>query len=428
MNAEFGTNYLVTHAVPRDPIYSLAAFQHAFANGFRAVTGRTGHNMLDYSIPLLPLIIHPIGNSLAPSVLPPGDTSGTLDGGRILADHSYLANQALWDEWFLSGISPDNATARPQRQVAADFLNGGASLPVARYRPAADPSESADLLSLWFGDGNPTATAHLLTAVALRVDGLFNVNSTSVEAWKAVLGALREQPVVTRDGGGSESITSNETGTTPVAGMITSENLIAPGEGNVDVKEPGQWVGRRTLSDEPINSLSEALVREIRKRGPFLSLADFINRRPGSDPELSASGAVQSALDSPQAGINNAYNQGDRAVPSEVAARFPFPEAEAGAAAYGASGIIKQADILTPIAPILAVRSDSFLIRAYGESFVNGRVAASAWCEAVVERQPMFISPENTSTSTAEKLNDTNRRFGRRFEVISFRWLNPKEI
>ena len=430
MNAEFGTNYLVTHAVPREPIHSLAAFQNAFANGYQALPGRTGHNMLDYSIPLLPLISHPIGNSLAPSVLSPSDTIGALDGGRMLADHSFLANRELWDDWFLSSISPDISTPRPQRQVASDFLKGTSPLPNARFRPALSPAESDRLLALWFSDADPTSDAHLLTAAALRVDGLFNVNSTSVEAWKAVLGTLREKPVITRDTGGKESVTPSEMGTTPVANMIASENLIARGNGNVDVTETAQWIGRRTLSDDEINSLAEALVREIRRRGPFLSLADFINRRPGSDPKLAAAGAIQSALDSQEAGINASYLQGDRRVSDDIAKRFPFPEAEAGAAAYGAPGVIKQADILTPIAPILSVRSDSFIIRAYGESVAGGKIIARAWCEAVVERQPDYINPSDDGPNTAanEITSETNRSFGRRFETTSFRWINPEEI
>ena len=429
LNAEFGTNYVITHAVPREPIHSLAAFQHAFANGSPAYSDTTGHNLVNNLYAMLPFISHPIGNSLAPSVISAEQTSGTLDGGRVLADHSYLVNQALWDNWYLSSISPDIRAPRPQRQVASDFLKNTAPLPIARYRSAVSSSEGEDLLELWFSGAEPTSTAHLLTAAALRVDGLFNVNSTSVEAWKAVLGALRAQPVITLNSGGVESITPGEPNITPVANLIVSDNLIALGEGNVDTKETAQWTGRRTLSDEQIDALAKALVREVRKRGPFLSLADFVNRRPAYDSKLAISGAIQSALDSPEVGINTAYVQGARAVPAQVANRFPFPEAEAGAAAYGVPGIIKQADILTPIAPILSVRSDSFLIRAYGECVVKGKVVSRAWCEAVVERQPEFISPADSPNNSAVELQDeVNRRFGRRFEIISFRWLSPKEI
>lgn len=64
--------------------------------------------------------------------------------------------------------------------------------------------------------------------------------------------------------------------------------------------------------------------------------------------------------------------------------------------------------------PWLVVRSDTFRIRAYG-SAVNPadetKVEAAAWCEAVVQR-------------THEEIAG----FGRRFIVVSFRWLGPDDL
>ena len=440
--ADVGTGYVVTHTVPREPVHSLAAFQHAFANGGRTgggdsgtddddgtSTGTTGRAFVNVNQAMLPYVSHPIGNSLAPSVLPPDATSGSLDGGRTLADHSYLANEALWDDWFLSGIAPDRRTGRAQRQVASDFLKGTTALPNGRYRPAISTDEADALLARLFSGAQASATAHLLTAAALRVEGLFNINSTSVEAWKSVLGALRGHPVITRNINGRESITSSEAAITPVANLISAQDIISRGSGNIDVADPAQFIGRRALNDAEIDGLARALVREIRRRGPFLSLADFINRRPGTDRELAKAGPLQAALDSQGAAINTAYNSGTRAVPDSVAGRYPFREAESGAAAYGIPGIVKQADILTPIAPILSARSDTFIIRAYGESTAGSKIAARAWCEAVVRRRPEFIDSRDAPTTAAADLqSQLNRTFGRRFEVVSFRWLNPEEI
>src|SRR5690606_3089533 len=173
-----------------------------------------------------------------------------------------------------------------------------------------------------------------------------------------------------------------------------------------------------------------ALVREVRKRGPFLSLADFVNRRPGSDRDLAKAGAVQAALDSNDVEINSAWQRGDRAVPGGVAGRFAFPEAESGPMGYGMPGIVKQADILTPIAPVLSARSDSFIIRAYGESVdKDGKVLARAWCEAVVERSKRFIDESEEPGTVASSLTEpVNVAFGRRYEMISFRWLHPSDV
>jgi hypothetical protein len=53
-----------------------------------------------------------------------------------------------------------------------------------------------------------------------------------------------------------------------------------------------------TLSDTEIDELAAAIVRQVKLRGPFLSLSEFVNRRlDPSDTALSAKGALQAALD-----------------------------------------------------------------------------------------------------------------------------------
>jgi hypothetical protein len=100
-----------------------------------------------------------------------------------------------------------------------------------------------------------------------------------------------------------------------------------------------------------------------------------------------------------------------------------------------------QSDLLRPIANTLAVRDDTFRIRAYGESLdANGNVLARAWCEAVVQRVPDYSDPTNDPSVPARQmsatgeftdnpaLTATNRLFGRKFMIESFRWLNGSEI
>ncbi len=62
----------------------------------------------------------------------------------------------------------------------------------------------------------------------------------------------------------------------------------------------------------------------------------------------------------------------------------------------------------------LTVRSDTFRVRAYGEATNPtdaGKIEATAWCEAIVQRVPDSLSG-----------------FGRRFVIVYFRWLGTEDI
>lgn len=433
MNAEFGTNRISTHSVPREPLYSLAAFQHAFANGFSSNNPIDGYAIIKARSGMLPQVSHPIGNSNASGMIPKDRTDRSLQGGpRVLADHAYLANRALWDDWFLSGIAPQTASGftkkRAQKQVAEEFLKGEGSLPVSRYLPNSRTKEERESFTAMLTGSGPSDAATALAASLIRVDGMFNVNSTSVEAWKSLLGGLRNRPVIVRDANGAEKLVAGGP-STPVVGLFAPESQVVDGNAAASVTDIDQWVGRRTLSDAEIEALAKALVREVRKRGPFLSLADFVNRRVGTDESLAKAGAIQAALDADDVPINQAWRESDRAVQAAVSSRLAFPAAEKGPAASGIPGIVKQADILTPIAPVISVRSDSFIIRSYGETVSeDGKVQARAWCEATVERDKSFIDPKDKPETLTDRLQAVNRSFGRRYRVTSFRWLNPEEV
>lgn len=442
MTAADGSNFVTTHSIPREPIVSLAAFQHSMANGFIQLSPTPSYATINARDCLLPQISHAIGNSLAPPMLSSSAVSGVLSEGRAIADHSYLANRELWDTWFLSGLANystnNNFTSsekKGMKTLCQEFLEEVSPLPCVRYIPAPNINDAATLANRFISGSNarPTPTTVGINSIAayMRVDGMFNVNSTSVEAWKAQLAGLRDRTVITRDANGRESVSSVASANTPVAGLFAPFNAPTETGSGVNSRSPMQWMGQRRLSDDEVNKLALGIVREVRKRGPFLSLSDFVNRRPGTDANLAKSGAIQSALDDPQLGVNGTYdNRGTFG--GNV---FPFPAAEAGPISYGIPGIVKQADILTPIAPILTTRSDSFIIRAYGESVdAAGKVLARAWCEAVVERSAEYIDSTNaadvviTNASTLAPLTETNKAFGRRCQLVSLRWLQADEI
>lgn len=429
---EFGSPAVITHSVPRQPPVSLAALQHSVANGFPAdASGRINTNTVDF---LLPQIDHAIGNSLASSLLAPAATGGTIGGSRPVADHSYLANQALWDDYFLSGISPQTAavfsTKREQKTVAQDFLSSTKPLPVRQFKPNLQGRDVTATLGKLLTGSTIAPDAEKLVASLIAVEGMFNVNSTSVEAWKAVLSSLRNRDITGQSALGADATVSS-TGATANASLLTPGNtkVTTDASGNLNPESlAAQWSGVHILSDGEIEALAKAIVSEVRKRGPFLSLADFINRRVGTDKTLALSGAIQSALDSDTVTINKTFRTGDRAS-SGSETGLTFPEAERGAGAYGIPGYVKQADILTPIAPLLSARSDTFIVRGYGEktNAAGTTVIAKACCEAVVQRSPNYVDSSD-DMNAIPATGSTNATFGRRFEVVSFRWLNPSEI
>lgn len=420
MNAEYGSTYVVTNSIPRAPLISLGALQHAFANGFH--TTKLHENRL----PLLPEISHPIGNSHAPSAIPPDQVRAQLptqSAKRDLADHSYLANLALWDDWFFSSVAPNPTENKSQKDIAKKFLETGGGLPVSRYFAETNGKTSAETLGKLFNGDKPTNPATKLMASLMRVEGLFNVNSTSVEAWKAMLSSLAGQATIERDELGGLKVK-----TIGKDKLSSTALLSARPPADADDAGPGTyWDGGRQLDETEIEQLAQAIVREVRKRGPFLSLADFANRRVGSDKKLALAGALQAAIN--QTSINHEYEKAGRDVLDTTAGRFAFPDAEKGAISQGIAGILDQADVLTPIAPVLSARSDSFVIRSYGEALDStGKVKAKAWCEAIVERGNPYVDPADSAEVEASKLNQVNRTFGRPYRVISFRWLTPNEV
>jgi hypothetical protein len=97
--------------------------------------------------------------------------------------------------------------------------------------------------------------------------------------------------------------------------------------------------------------------------------------------------------------------------------------------------------LLKPLGNALAVRDDTFRIRACGQALDSaGNVTARAWCEATVQRVPEYIDPSNPPSVSPTNLDSDgnpspnaaltahNQRFGRRLQMVSFRWLSANEL
>jgi len=84
--------------------------------------------------------------------------------------------------------------------------------------------------------------------------------------------------------------------------------------------------------------------------------------------------------------------------------------------------------LLSRLLPLLTVRSDTFRLRAYGDTRnpVTGAVLGRAWCEAWVQRVPDYLDPADDPASAPSRPD--NVAGGRRFLVTSFRWLTTADI
>ena len=223
-------------------------------------------------------------------------------------------------------------------------------------------------------------------------------------------------------------------------GNNTRSGLVAPA--NIDDVRTNDWNGYRELTDDELETLAQKIVDEVRDRGPFLSLSEFVNRRIGPSEPRTLKGALEAAID--KAEINEKQNA---VFPDTFLNQVPItatdvsdpklydyktPEATTGNPAAGAPGWVSQGDLLRILEPAATVRGDTFVIRTYGEAQdANGRVIARAYAEAVVQRVPEYVDPADRPSlnvhtdTTAAKANKT---FGRRINLISFRWLSSNEI
>jgi hypothetical protein len=365
-------------------------------------------------------------------------------------DHVLLLNDALWDDYFVSSLAdqtrPSEAT-NVSLDKNLDKLVNREELANSRYLYyTGGKAKDKVKVELKAADGYLKAAAHLM------VDGMFNVNSTSVAAWQALFAGIRERQVVYRDTSGAlqpVAIPAGKRIALSRFGVETTDKECEDPESGV-VRDDGMsaWSGVRFLDDTQIRKLAEECVKQVKRRGPFLNFSEFINRRL-SDDELGTMGALQSAIDyddaSPQPGSIN-YNfksHSDYMLSASQLGTHSFkaPEAAVGSRFAGIPGYVIQSDLLRPIANTLSVRDDTFRIRAYGDSIdINGKVVARAWCEAIVQRVPEYCDQSNSPEIPARLMSEdgqfsensaltpVNRRFGRKFQIASFRWLNGSEI
>ncbi len=403
-----GYTHVPLFDVPTGPLTSIGQYQHAQLGRYSFEPGFV------------------LGNSYASVRIPLNQTvAPNFNGitGFNLYDISYDVNQRIWDRYFFSSMAPDYVGGGNSFDSA--FLHRLDRLPNPRmvYQPNVGPTSIDALLS--------AAGVRGAEAIASRIKilGAFNVNSTSKTAWKAVLSSMvsAELPVVD-----------------PQTRVLSWENpngIRFNRFSHVLNKQPyesGQnsnaafWQGWRKLSVLELDQLAEAIVVEVKARGPFRSLAEFVNRNPNSSNVAhQRKGALQAALDRTvnQQGSDLPATVGgmaQRPLGSHFSAAMDGESESAGFASY-----LLQGDVLQSLAPILQARSDTFRIRAYGDlRLPSGEIRGKAWCEAIVQRSHDYVDGANAAWQNPvdDSIRPLNKKFGRKFQVVSFRWLDPSEI
>ncbi len=314
-----------------------------------------------------------VRNHLGMSTLPPNPSDSIND---------------VFDRFFLSTVP----------QLSATSWSVGNPLPNPRMEVTTGSSK-AELQEI-------DSAKHLF------LNGAFNLNSTSVEAWASLLQGIRLGTWVYDDPAGSSPLagqdeltltdeaqlfrfsqSAEETWRGDYTGSATFDAILDP------IREDFRK-GLRSFSKADVESLAIEIVRNIRSRrqaaagsvGPLVSLQDFVD-----------AGIIESAI--LNAGINVGFTE-------------------------GSSNYLTQQDVLTAIAPFLSARSDTFLIRAYGDSvnpFDSTQVLARAYCEAIVQR----VHEKHPTESNADPMVETDNSagsYGRIFKVIAFRWMTGDEI
>ncbi len=354
-------------------------------------------------------------------------TPKSFDAATPIVDSSYVLNRAFWDKFFFS------------------------TLPLTVPSTYADNRPANARLSYLATNAQTDLQDHNKASGKLMLEGAFNINSTSVDAWQALLSSRQNLPYdpVTR--------TWDQT---PLGGAVFSRFLSPLGSSvdSVSNSSSGLWDGYRQLTNAgETRRLAEQIVREIKARaldrnGPVLSLADFVNRKLHATSVFGLSGSLQAALDAIDSSANPFAQQKPYTTTTPAAYIQKQPTGnKVPAMIYenrrgrlnsdsilgpsnslhaGGPGMITQHDILALIGGHIASRSDTFRIRVYGESInpATTTIAARTWCEAIVQRLPDYCDSTANTPDQIPAAGSTNERFGRKFKIVDFRWLNKDDI
>ena len=417
-NGRFGEKHSVILEIPSAPLQSIGQLQHASLNPspyYPALS--VGHSFRS-----------PYLSSAALTSESVYDNTNVVGQEFVWYDQSYLLNEAIWDSYFFSSIAPrptDVSYSAVSPASAMDpflsdipavidgFMEGRSTLGNSRMSFLQGESSLAEARAALIDP--------MQAAGHLSVKGAFNVNSTSVDAWAAFLAGYRQVAIQYYD---ANQATYGQDTDMPGAAFLRHSMPAGPAvASDTDLNDSAAWAGFLRLTDEELEALAESIVVEIIARAaargsaatpvPALSLADFVNRTPGQ-AGFEEAGTLQAAIDRTPINSTRYSNESEfsSAVYNANGSNYPDSQFKLNSSATAPISLT-QADILQAIGPAISARSDTFRIRAYGESSNPSGDIIRVWCEAVYQRGTDFVDPSD---------------YNRGFKQVSFRWLNPDEV
>ncbi len=411
-----GHDRVILFDVPRRDLLSLGQLQHAAAGRHSYEPTYVVGN--SYANPRISLTDWKESTSDTFSTAARGLDHWKIPTSFNLYDASYLVNELIWDSYTFTTIPQMADNFGGGDVTVADIpslLDRTKHLPNPRYVPY-EPQGSKFAKDTLQMVGNDTTGSFFHNAGHLLVDGSFNVNSTSVDAWEAFLTGTLDLPVRKLNDNGVV------TGFQSTKGVRYPRASAPSGNGMKTASlDENYWTGYRELTDTEVRTLATEIVKEVSDRGPFLTLGAFVNRKL-ENGKNGKSGALQAALD-------NSVNKGlDSSFQSPADSSLVPTLPDNGNQGSGFPGQLLQGDVLQALGPYMTVRSDTFTIRAYGEAKNGNTVTAKAYCEAVVQRLPDPMKGGTTTGTAMTELVLPTSPFGRQFSIVSFRWLHEAEI
>ena len=286
----------------------------------------------------------------------------------------------------------------------------------------------------FFSDERSTDSADLEDLVS----GNFNFNSVNASAWEAILrgmgvgigeyGFAYVEHVENSGeigGAGAASVSF------PVARFSQSSGEmweLSPDPENFQEVLRTYRRGLRGLTESQVNGLAVEIASNVQRRisaqGPYRSVESFLalDGLFGGDNILEYS--IAEYDDSVAASERINWDQYFPDSPMKIDTAAP--------------AFITSADLMTALAPVVNVRSDTFVIRAYGESveptveasYTSSEPKARAWLEAVVQRYPEGVDASDFVDGTSRDWSQmiAEPQWGRKFRIIALRWLTEDDL